>query len=102
MSNSGDWRQSITHSTFLTGFVPLVAGIGELSDRIGRLVLPCSWIVAFSGRVCDLYHYGGEPLSGIASSLFALRYGFGDTVAYISMVSLSKSVALHSVTGYTE
>eukprot|EP00539_Tryblionella_compressa_P006019 CAMPEP_0178769758 /NCGR_PEP_ID=MMETSP0744-20121128/21014_1 /TAXON_ID=913974 /ORGANISM="Nitzschia punctata, Strain CCMP561" /LENGTH=674 /DNA_ID=CAMNT_0020426059 /DNA_START=235 /DNA_END=2259 /DNA_ORIENTATION=- len=86
------FHQSRGQSSFLSGFISLVAGlmspfIGELSDRIGKrsLCLAIGSSLSVAGFVVLALANSGKPPVWIASTLFALQYGFGDTVAYISI-----------------
>ena len=84
--------RSHKQASFLSGYISLIAGLmsplmGELSDRIG-MRSPCLTIGSFLSvigfGVLAITSGGGAPV-WIASTLFALQYGFGDTVAYISI-----------------
>ena len=84
--------KSKSQASFLSGFISLVAGLmspamGELSDRIG-MRSPCltigSLLSVVGFGILAISTGGGAPV-WIASTLFALQYGFGDTVAYISI-----------------
>jgi nitrate/nitrite transporter NarK len=84
--------RSSSQASFLSGFISLVAGLmsplmGDLSDRIGRRS-PClalGSLFSMIGFGVLALANGGAPPVWIASTLFALQYGFGDTVAYISI-----------------
>jgi MFS family permease len=89
---SEKFGRSSSQASFLSGYISLVAGLlspfmGELSDRIG-MRSPCLTVGSLLSAVgfCVLASSagGGAPV-WIASTLFALQYGFGDTVAYISI-----------------
>jgi nitrate/nitrite transporter NarK len=93
--------QSSRAASFQSGFISLLAGLlsplmGYLSDRIGKrslgLVIGSSLSVVGFGVLAS--SSGGTAPVWIASTLFALQYGFGDTVAYISIrfiVGVSRS-----------
>jgi nitrate/nitrite transporter NarK len=93
--------QTSSVASFQSGFISLLAGLmspfmGGLSDRFGKrslgLVIASSLSVVGFG-VLALSSSGTAPV-WIASVLFALQYGFGDTVAYISIrfiVGVSRS-----------
>lgn len=95
------FRQSARSASFLSGFISLVAGlmspgIGELSDRTGQrsLGLALGSSLSAIGFLLLAVSTGGTPAVWIASTLFALQYGIGDTVAYISIrfiVGVSRS-----------
>eukprot|EP01043_Picozoa_sp_COSAG02_P018633 COSAG02_NODE_875_length_16279_cov_199.143078_3_plen_1291_part_00 len=85
--------QTKAEASFLSGVISLVAGLlgpimGPLSDKYGQRSLFLSAFTAFAllGFVL-LAISGGDNAAHVwvASLLFALQYGFGDTVAYISI-----------------
>lgn len=86
------FERSGSEASFLSGFISLVAGLmspvmGEMSDRIGKRS-PC---LAFGSFLTVIGFFllatssGGGTSVWIASILFSLQYGFGDTVAYIAI-----------------
>jgi len=79
-------------ASFLSGVISLIAGLlgpimGPLSDKYGRRSLSLAFVTALSmiGFGILAMSTGGSTSVWIASMLFAFQYGFGDTVAYISI-----------------
>lgn len=84
--------QSRSQSSLLSGFISLVAGlmspfIGELSDRMGKraMCLAIGSSLSVVGFAILAVSEGGAAPVWIASTLFSLQYGIGDTIAYISI-----------------
>lgn len=85
--------QTKAEASFLSGVISLVAGLlgpimGPLSDKHGHrsMFLSAFTALAFLGFVLLAISEGDNAAHvWIASLLFALQYGFGDTVAYISI-----------------
>jgi MFS family permease/Ca2+-binding EF-hand superfamily protein len=79
-------------ASFFSGFISLLAGLlspfmGVLSDRIGKRSLcltMASFLSVIGFGILAMSSSGKVPV-WVASVLFALQYGFGDTVAYISI-----------------
>ena len=90
-------------ASFLSGFISLLAGllspfVGEMSDRIGKrsLCLALGSFLACIGFGVLAISSGanGKVPAWIASVLFAIQYGVGDTIAYLSIrfiVGVSRS-----------
>ena len=90
-------------ASFLSGFISLLAGllspfVGDLSDRIGKrslcLALGSFLSVVGFGTLALSSGANGKIPAWIASVLFAVQYGIGDTIAYISIrfiVGVSRS-----------
>jgi nitrate/nitrite transporter NarK len=79
-------------ASFLSGIISLIAGLlgpimGPLSDKYGRRSLSLAFVTSLSmiGFGILAMSKGGSTSVWIASMLFAIQYGFGDTVAYISI-----------------
>ena len=93
--------QTSAVASFLGGFKSLLAGLlspfmGALSDRIGKrsLCLAMGSFLSVIGFGILAMSSSGKATVWVASVLFALQYGFGDTVAYISIrfiVGVSRS-----------
>ena len=84
--------QTKAQASLQTGIISLVAGLlgppmGSLSDKYGHrsasLVIAC--LVSAVGFAVLAIATGGSAAVWTASMLFAIQYGFGDTVAYISI-----------------
>jgi MFS family permease len=94
-SNEIMQKSLISHveTSLMSGIISLVAGIlgpitGIFSDAYGRsspsLVVAC--LVSMVGFAILAVASGGSVVPvWVASMLFALQYGFGDTVVYISI-----------------
>lgn len=103
------FNQTRSQSSFLSGFISLVGGLlgpfmGALSDRIGKraLCLAVGSSLSIVGFTILAVSEGGNTAVWTASTLFALQYGFGDTVAYISIrfiVGVSRSGLGYGVYG---
>lgn len=84
--------QSRGQASLLSGIISLVAGLlgpffGFFSDWFGRrsLSLAVACLVSLIGFAILAISNGGTAPAWVASMLFALQYGFGDTVAYLSI-----------------
>lgn len=101
--------QTSSTASFLSGFISLLAGLmspfmGDLSDRIGKrsICLAAGSSLSVVGFVVLAISTTGKLPVWVASVLFALQYGFGDTVAYISIrfiVGVSRSGIGYGVYG---
>lgn len=84
--------QSREQASLLSGIISLVAGLlgpffGFFSDWFGRrsLSLAVACVVSLIGFAILALSSGGSAPAWVASMLFAIQYGFGDTVAYLSI-----------------
>ena len=89
---STKFGQSRSQASLLSGIISLVAGalgplFGPLSDKYGKrsLSLASACLLSVIGFAILAVSTGGDAPVWVASMLFALQYGFGDTVAYISI-----------------
>ena len=83
---------SRSQSSLFSGIISLIAGVlgpimGPVSDKYGKrsLSLATACLLSVVGFAILAVSTGGVASVWVASMLFALQYGFGDTVAYISI-----------------
>jgi len=84
--------QSREQASLLSGIISLIAGLlgpffGYFSDWFGRrsLSLAAACLLSLVGFAILALSSGGSAPAWVASMLFAIQYGFGDTVAYLSI-----------------
>lgn len=84
--------QNSAQSSLLSGLISLIAGLmspfmGQLSDNWGRRssCLAIASALSMIGFFVLAVSAGGSASVWVATLLFALQYGFGDTVAYLSI-----------------
>jgi len=89
---STKFGQSRSQSSMFSGITSLVAGVlgplfGPLSDKCGKrsLSLAAACSLSMIGFAILAVLTGGTAPVWVASVLFALQHGFGDTVAHISI-----------------
>ena len=89
---SDKFDQSRSQASLLSGIISLVAGVlgpifGPISDKYGKrsLSLAVACLLSLIGFAILALSNGGNAPVWAASMLFAFQYGFGDTVAYISI-----------------
>jgi len=89
---SDKFDQSRSEASLLSGIISLVAGflgpfMGAISDKYGKrsLSLAFACLLSLIGFAILALSSGGDASVWAASMLFAIQYGFGDTVAYISI-----------------
>jgi len=86
------FRQTKAQASLQSGVISLIAGLlgppmGALSDKCGKrsMSLFFACLLSMFGFIILALSTGGSVAVWVASVLFALQYGFGDTVAYISI-----------------